>query len=288
MKYQIICNGDSWTFGCELTDPEVDRKYGGPVKVYRGEYDYFEENIPYRTARIWPTYLRRYLDCQTVNLSWPADDNTTIYNRTIDYVTREYLSKGRSTENLVVIVGWTSPERNSFWWEDDEWNWIFRLWPHISHFDRPKQKEFWKLYVSHMWTPSEFIPRYINNNLNLQNFCIANGIKYMMYDSFYQVADTHVREWDKSLEDLFQEMVNYSYAVDSPDTFDRKSYIHDWKLVWNQIKSPNFYRKNEPGNTFNEFIKSKLSNPYIGLHPSPEAHDIWAQEIARYLKEHIL
>ena len=114
MKYQIICNGDSWTFGCELTDPEVDRKYGGPVKVYRGEYDYFEENIPYRTARIWPTYLRRYLDCQTVNLSWPADDNTTIYNRTIDYVTREYLSKSRSTENLVIIIGWTSPERNSF------------------------------------------------------------------------------------------------------------------------------------------------------------------------------
>lgn len=288
MKYTLICNGDSWTFGCEITDPKLEEKYGDPKVVYRGTYDFFEENIPYRSQRIWPTYIKQFIDCETVNLGWPADDNKTILNRTIDYISSEYIAKGIPTDNIIVIVGWTSPERNSFWWKDDKWDWIFRLWPNVKHFDRPLQEEFWKIYVENMWTEAEFIPRYIMDNLQLQNFCLVNNIKYLMYDSFYQISGKHVNQWKMNIDFLIKKMKNYQYSIDNPESYERIVKMHDWANVWNQIKSPNFYKKGESGNTFNEFIQSKLKNPYIGLHPSPEAHLIWAKELANYLKEYII
>lgn len=288
MKPTIVCNGDSWVFGCEITSPEIDEKYGGPVDVYRGRYDYFEENDEYRMARIWPTYLKKYLDCETVNISWPADDNKTILYRTIDYITREYLTPKKSTEDLVVIIGWSSPERNSFWYKSENVDWHYRIWPHVQHFDDPPQEEIWKLYVEHMWNPEEYIPRYIIDNLTIKGFCESNNIKYLLFDSFYQVANAHVDKWHKpAMEQVIDKMKKHSYMV-GYEKLKREPLILNWLNIWNEIKFPYFYNKDKPNNTFNQFIKSNLENPYIGLHPSPEAHDIWAQEVARYLKKHIL
>lgn len=288
MKPTIICNGDSWVFGCEITSPEIDKKYGGPVDVYRGTYDFFDENDEYRIARIWPTYLKNYLDCETINIAWPADDNKTIVYRTIDYITRNYLATNKSTEDLVVIIGWSSPERNSFWYKSENVDWHFRLWPHVRHFDDPPQEEFWKLYVQHIWNPEEYIPRYIIDNITIKSFCEANKIKYLLFDSFYQVGGEHVDKWEKPpIEKVIEGMSKYVYAS-GYENLKREYNTIDWIKIWNEIKFPNFYYKYKNKNTFNDFIQSKLDNPYIGLHPSPEAHDIWAEEIATYLKKYIL
>lgn len=285
-KYKLICNGDSWVYGCEIVDPLLKAKY--PKDVYVGEYDYEEENIDYRTDRIWTTYIKEYLDCDTVNLSWPADDNKTILNRTIDYITQEYLAPGESTDEIVVIVGWTSPERNSWWWNGDPLNHNFRLWPHVEHFIHPDQKEFWKIYVKFLSNPEEYMSRFIMDNLTLQSFCIANNIKYLTYNSFYHFKDEHVSTWNQDLKELIDSMQEIYYHIDSDVTKVRSTNSFDWKKSWDLIKTPNFYRKDEPISTFNQFIKANLKDPYIGLHPSPEGHKIWAKELANYLKEHII
>ena len=44
-KLTIITNGDSWTFGSEIVDPEISAKY--PNAGHVCEYDYFEENDSY-------------------------------------------------------------------------------------------------------------------------------------------------------------------------------------------------------------------------------------------------
>lgn len=288
MKQTIICNGDSWVFGCEITNPEVDKKYGGPIDVYRGSYDYFEENDEYRVARIWPTYLKKYLDCETVNISYPADDNKTILYRTIDYITRFYLEPKKSTENLIVVIGWSSPERNSFWYKSKNIDWHFRIWPHVPHFDDPPQEEFWKLYVKHLWNPEEYIPRYIMDNITIKSFCEANNIKYLLFDSFYQIGYEPASNWDKpSIYKDIDKMKKHHYFTGYEES-NRKINVHAWDKVWDQVKFPNFYHKDTPKSTFNDFIQQKLDNPYIGLHPSPEAHDVWAQEIAGYIKNHII
>ena len=87
----------------------------------------------------------------------------------------------KSTKDLLVIIGWTSPERNSFWWKDEKISNLFRLWPHIRHFDRPLQENFWKIYVDSMWNEEEYIPRYIMDVLTLQNFCNQHNIKLIFY-----------------------------------------------------------------------------------------------------------
>tara|TARA_R110000803_G_scaffold35764_2_gene77181 strand:- start:1682 stop:2560 length:879 start_codon:yes stop_codon:yes gene_type:complete len=286
MKYKLICNGDSWVFGCEIVDPLLVAKH--PPELYVGEYDFTEENIDYRTERIWTTYIKEYLDCDTVNLSWPADDNKTILNRTIDYVIQEYITPGKSTEELVVIVGWTSPERNSWWWHDDKMPHNFRIWPHVEFFNNPEQKEFWKIYIKYLWNPEEYMTRYIMDNLTLQNFCIANNIKYLTYSSFYQIKQEHVSLWNKDFTEAIDQMYNTYYPIDDDISKTRGVKSFDWKKTWNLIKSPNYYMKDKEVCTFNQFIQKNLKDPYVGLHPNPEAHRIWAKEIARYLKSNIL
>ena len=150
-KLEIICDGDSWVFGCEIVNPELAKKYG--KDVYCGEYDYFEENDEYRIPKIFPTHLGKLMDANIINLSYPADDNGTILNRTITYISNEYLAKNKPTDNLFVIVGWSSPERNVFYYKDDKINMRFRLWPQVKHFDSKAQEEFWKIYVTYLWHP---------------------------------------------------------------------------------------------------------------------------------------
>lgn len=284
MKYDIICNGDSWTFGCEIVHPDLEKKYGGP-NIHPGTYDYFSENNEYRMERIWSTYIKEFIDCNTVNISWPADDNNTILSRTIDYITRTYLIPKKSTKNVIVIVGWTSPERNSFWYKDDKIDWHFRLWPNVPHFNAKPQEEFWKLYIQYLWNKEEYIPRFIMNNLQLQNFCKANDIKLLMYNSFYQVAKETVDKWtDLNVKLELESMKVYQYKA-YHESQAVQEVQHDWGKIWELINSTIFYKKDLPENTFNSYIKNTCSNPYIGLHPSPEGHYEWAKELARYLEQ---
>lgn len=286
MKYKLICNGDSWTFGSEIVDPLIKAKY--PPNVHVGQYDHEKENLSYRTERIWTTYIKEYLDCDTVNLAWPADDNKTILRRTIDYVTQEYLIPGKSTEELVVIVGWSSPERNSWWYKDNSQEYNFIIWPNNEHFRNQDQKEFWKLYIKYFWNPEEYMTRYIMDNLTLQNFCIANNIKHLAYSSFYQVPGKQVPEWNKNFSEAIDKMAEDYYHYDNDVSKTRNTKCFDWNKTWELIKFPNYYKKDQDICTFNEFIQANLKDPYEGQHPNPEAHRIWAKEIARYLKEYIL
>ena len=41
-KLEIICDGDSWVFGCEIVGPELAAKF--PNNTYPGTFDYYEEN----------------------------------------------------------------------------------------------------------------------------------------------------------------------------------------------------------------------------------------------------
>ena len=175
-KLEIVCDGDSWTFGCEITDPIISKKYGGE-NVHPGTYDYYAENDEYRIPKIWSSFLEENLNAKCYNISWPADDNGTILHRTIDYITTNYLIPKRPTDNLVVIVGWTTPERIFFWYKDDKINYKFKLYPNVPHFDAKGQEEIWKLYVEYLWNKEEYIPRFIMNVLQLQTFCEVNKIK---------------------------------------------------------------------------------------------------------------
>lgn len=283
----FICDGDSWTFGCEIVDPNVANKYG--KNTHRGAYDYLEENDSYRIPRIFPTYIGNETGANIVNLSWPADDNTSILNRTIEYITTNYLALNKPTDKLFVIIGWSSPERNSFWYKDKDLNTKFRLWPNVRHFQSNEQEEIWNLYTRYLWNPEEYLPRYVMNVLQLQNFCNEHNIRWLCYNSFYQSPNKNINDWEdldilSSLMDLDYKCGGYQYST-SKSMNRNKGHLR-YSNIWNTIDPVRFYRKDKPRNTFKNFIEdSKLEKPFEGWHPSPDGHKIWCDELLRYIKE---
>lgn len=283
-KLKIICDGDSWVFGSEIADPEISKRYDGAV--HPGKYDWMEENDEYRVPKIFTTHLAKIMNAEVTNLAWPADDNGTIVNRTITYISSNYLAKGIPTDNLFVIVGWSSPERNHFWYKDDKIDTKFRLWPQVQHFDAPQQKEFWDFYVTYLWNPEEYLPRYVMNVLQLQNFCNAHNIKWMCYNSFYQTPGRNPQDWndlDVRNELLPLNLHGSPYQISTHK--GRHMYQNEYVSAWDTIDPIRFYKKDQPDNTFKRVMeKANVEPVYYGWHPSPESHKVWAEELKNYIE----
>jgi hypothetical protein len=291
MNKTFICNGDSWVFGSEILEPNLNGtlKNGQHVTTI----DYMPDNDAYRCPRIFSSYLAEIADATSINISWPADDNTTILYRTMDFVTNKYLKENKSTENLMIIIGWSSPERNSFWYDDGKLSMLFRLWPNVKHFDSVLQKQFWDIYTRCIWNSQEYIRRYVHTIINFQNWCIANKLKWLCFNSFQQVKNLNIDEWEDlnvktEIEALTHRLGGYEYHV-SDNSNVRQREIYDLTTLWDQVDSVRFYKKDQENNTFKSFItEHNKTNTFNGWHPSPESHKIWAQELWSYIKENNL
>jgi hypothetical protein len=288
MSKKIICDGDSWVFGSEIADPEISKRYDNAT--HPGKYDWTEENDAYRIPKIFPTHLSNFLNADVINLSWPADDNGTILNRIITYISTNYLAKGLPTDDLFVIVGWSSPERNSFWYKDEKFSSRFRLWPQVQHFDAPAQKDFWDLYVTYLWNPEEYLPRYVMNVIQLQNFCEKNKIKWMCFNSFYQTPGKQPWEWnDLNIKEELKKLELNGTPYYSTKKNRRDVHNYEYVSLWDTVDKIKFYKKDENNNTFKSFMEQNNNETiYNGWHPSPSSHKLWAEELTRYIKQHNL
>jgi hypothetical protein len=169
------------------------------------------------------------------------------------------------------------------------------LWPQVENFDATPQREFWKLYVQYLWNNEEYIPRYVMNVLDFQNFCNTNNIKWMCFNSFYQTPNKNVTEWEdldihQELEKLKDKVGNYQYSHTTNST-NRLYKNLDYTGLWNLVDPVRFYKKDQPKNTFKSYIEDPTNNinPVLhGWHPSPESHLAWAHELTRYIKENNL
>lgn len=287
----FICNGDSWVFGSEIIDPTQKKTLANGKHVTT--IDYLPDNDAYRCPRIFSSYLAEIADATSINISWPADDNTTILYRTKDYVTNNYLSQGKSTENLMIIIGWSSPERNSFWYDDGQLSMLFRLWPNVQHFNSDLQKKFWDIYTRCMWNSQEYMRRYVHTIINFQNWCIANNLKWLCFNSFQQVRGLNINEWQdlnvrNEIEALTNKLGGYHY-FSSDEGNVRNNAPYNLMPLWDQVDKIRFYKKDQENNTFKSFItEHNKTNTFNGWHPSPESHKIWAHELWSYIKENKL
>jgi len=285
----IIANGDSWTFGSEIVPQELVDK--NPNATHVCQYDFNEDNDAYRIPRTYPSYLANKLNAEVINLAWPADDNGSILRRTIEYITTNYLVPKRPTDDLLVVVGWSSPERNSFWFKDDNSSMPFRLWPNVPNFAHKAQEKIWELYVAYLWNPEEYIVRFVMNCLQLQNFCQANNIKLIQFNAFYQSPNANIDSWEElNVKDAINNLHKFGYSYS--DNKQRYHALTEYSTMWELIDPISFYKKDQPNSTFKSYIdNANLINPYCtvgqgaGWHPSPEGHAAWANELYRYIKE---
>lgn len=287
-EIKIICDGDSWVFGSELVNPTISERY--PKTIHPGEYDWIDENNSYRLSKIFSTHIGNLLNADVINLAWSADDNNTILNRIITYVTNEYISKNLPTNNLFLLVGWSSPERNSFWYKDDELSYKLRIWPSIQNLQKENQKEFWNYYVEYLWNKEEYLPRHIMNILQFENFCKANNIKWLSFNSFYQNVGTSIEQWeDVNIKNEISTLQLTTHPYHTNKSFNREYYKEGYISLWDSIDSVRFYKKNETNNTFKSFIEANNTDTiYSGWHPSETSHKIWAEELVNYITKYKL
>ena len=291
---EIICDGDSWVFGCEIADPNIANRY--PPDTHPGVYDFIEENDSYRTTKIFPTHLAKLLNVPVTNLSWPADDNGTILRRTINYISQKYLANNIPTDNLFVIIGWSSPERNSFWYKDNEQSMPFRVWPNVPSFHTKAQEKFWEMYVTYLWNPEEYIPRFILDTLQFENFCRRHKIKYLQFNAFYQSPQSNIDQWEElNIGTEVRKLKAHGYMYSDSTTLHRQHELNDYVSLWDTIDSKRFYKKDLSNSTFKSFIDNSSTNPVYctdgpgaGWHPNALAHKLWATELHRYIKENNL
>jgi hypothetical protein len=277
-KTTIICDGDSWVFGGEINDPNNPE-----IKDYSPENDY------YRLPRIFSTHLGGLFYANVVNLSCPADDNDTILHRTMTYITSNFISKGLPTDNLFVIIGWTTPERHLFWYKEGGKLDMMILNPYlVPGYEMTRaQIKLWEQIVKYLWNPEEYIPRYVMNVINFQNFCNSNNIKWLCFNSWYGdvVGDTNFLSMD-----VIEELSN----IKTTDTrfitsFKIENGVNDYISLWNSVDNIRYYKKDQLDNTFRSFInKSEHQDKYNNQHPSPKSHELWAKELYDYINKNDL
>jgi hypothetical protein len=295
-KTVLLTVGDSWTFGSEIVAPELCMPGGqsspGKEVIYKpdcNEYD--AANDEYRTARIWPTYLAKMLSVQTlINLAQPARSNDTIYEDTVGWILDNYISKNKDTSDLLVIVGWTSPERKNVIIQDEgNTSWL-TLWPlmdNVLFYKSSVIKDFFKFYVTHQWVEQEYIKRFVEQNYQLQIFCKHYNIDYFVFNSFYQLSSANIDDWEdlpiESTINLWTSLINGS--VDKSYIWDaiKRSLIHQWR----EISSVNYINKDLAKGSFKSYIYENV--PYesrmCNWHPSPESHYAWAQFLNNYIRK---
>jgi len=286
----LVCDGDSWTFGSEIADPALIAK--NPPEKHITSLDWTPANDSYRKTKIYPYHLGQLLNASRVtNLSWPADDNLTIIKRTMSYIMNNYIVKNVSTENLFVVIGWTSPERTHFYFKDDKVKGIFRIRPQDGNFESEMQKKFWEMYVEHIWNPEQYFVDYLLTVLQFQNFCKLYNINYLCFNAFYQVPKSGIFNWkDLCFKDEYIKLkTSFRYQVIEDHISNRNFDFHNYINFWNEIDGIKFYKKDIYNNTFKTFIQeNNKTKPFNGLHPSETSHRIWAKELYRYILENKL
>lgn len=260
---KLIVSGDSWTFGSEIRDPSL------PPSVM----DWDRENDHYRIPRIWPTKLGNLLGTDDVtNLSYPASSNDRIVRVTKNHIVENFINENKPTDQIFLVVGFTSPERKDFYYKDhdtDNWITIWPMWD--SNYRQKPLMEFHRMYVRYMWNPEEYVNRYVNQVLDLQNFCKVYGIRYLFFQAFYQHKDLMIENWKDS-----------PYTNKSPFATDA--------MTWNLVDQARFMNKNDRCHSFHNYIMEMdrmlgTRDALITQHPSEKAHTWWAKKIKYYCEE---
>ena len=278
MRKTLLTCGDSWTFGSEIIHPdflaEKQIPYYAPVYKDQNILDYSPENDEYRIPRIWPSFLGNKLGCDVVNISKPAVGNDWIYNTTITWILDNYISQGKSTEDLIVVIGWSSIARKELLLNIN--NEIVESTPSNELFSYNKLSEldeFFKWYALVVINDYESIFRYINNNFDLSNFCKLHKIEFYAFNALAEEYNSFAS--NKFYKDL--KVVNYLEGFKKIRGFWARNFYKEAMLKWMPLNERNIILKDKTLNSFANFIfQLPVSDRLLGNHPSEMSHKIWA------------
>jgi hypothetical protein len=228
MKY-LYANGDSWTHGTEIVD--LDGYNSASTKYYN----------------TWPWLLSQSLNIPIcVNDAQGGASNIRIFRRTVDYINR-WIGHRKRPEDLIVVVGWTTPERNEVAVDTAIYSITIQDYLRLHKIDvdekllKDYHSAFYNVYSD---SYGEYMTAMYMTNLRM--LCKGLGIKY--YD--FIAIGKHPAHW--------QEFI---------------------KTEWN-LEIDNMYLKNSWSGSAYEDNWSR----YQYGHPTIETHKLWADILAKEIK----
>lgn len=275
MKKLVAC-GDSWCWGAELVDPAVE-----PVPIMTLPGGGFErqgkpENVKYRLEHRYINQLAQHAGItDVVDLSEPSLSNDAIIRRLLSWLAENDHLDPRNNSELLVSIGWTSPERTEFYykerWGGDHWA-TYGPWSLEQQFsdNHEKLNKFFNLYFDLFGSPEGFVSKYIHSVWMIQSVLKSLGIKYVMHQAFYHHHEQMIKQWDD--EAYKQQNMNLS---------------QDLVRLWNSIDSRYFVNKDHPHLSTAHHVmiaKGGIENVFEVFHPNALGHKIWGEYLYEFCK----
>jgi lysophospholipase L1-like esterase len=267
---KLLAFGDSWTYGSELRDPALTD--------YQGDYD--GRNDAYRLQHSWPSRLAQLLEVPTVeNRGTAARSNDTILRDLSSWLAAEGYLQGRSAADLLICIGWTSPERKDFYFHDshrpncsdDGWVTMYPMWTH--KYKHKAIDQFTQQYVRYWWNAAEYMHRYINQVHQAQTLLQSLNIRHVMFQAIYHHHATLIEEWNDSVY-----LSQHAQGITDAD-----------RLIWSCVDKQRFMHKDQPLATFHNWIleavawdKHRVLNT---SHPNEHGHQLWAAHMQSWLRD---
>lgn len=263
LKYKILlAEGDSWTSG-DIIDPDLVDKLNGNVNA--------PENDHWRLPKVWPSKLAKHLGIEVINNAHAGSSNDGIARRTVNKVLE--LLKEHKPEDILVVIGFSSPERKDFFYSrgsEASWDTVYPL---DNFFSSPDREQFKKNYVNLYWNEFEYYTRYLNTVLYLHSFLQTKNINHLFFNAFYQEDNgkLNTKSFSKMLK-RFQEKHSEGFLnkVGISNLFKEYSIIEHNCFV---------------NTSFKTLLDNQKGNLLDGLHPSEEGHNIWAKFLFNFICE---
>lgn len=272
MKKILYSEGCSWTGG-HLGESNHMLK---PGLEYGNQALLSKENDSYRLPKLWPHKLGKLLNIENVhNAGEPGSSNDSIVRRTVENVLG--LLKNYSPDEIVVVIGWTSPERKDFFYrqtggDDSSTEWITVLPAQNMEFyttDAKDLKHFFNTYVRCFWEPEEYFSRYVRQNLYLHYFLESHNIDHLFYSSFYESPGPNGK-----LEDM---------DMKSEELVERNT-LRDFNSLSETIYKDLTFRNYVQEVHIDENSNNKYENKFFtDHHPTELGHRLWSEELAKDL-----
>lgn len=270
-KKVIVADGCSWTAG-DIVDPILFP--GQPWHVNH------PDNAQYRYPRVWPDKLGKLLNLETINQSIAGSSNDGILRRILSNIPN-ILSKYEPQE-VVVIIGWTSPERKDFFYSDNK----KRMWKTFypkELFDNDESYRFHKEYILNYWNEEEYMSRYLITLISVHSYLKLLNIDHYFFDAFYESNETIK---SKSKHTIFDSINLYDFIKDKSKDLEHNLEGRGIIEQYLKIYDTNYIKQSMIGIIKTLDLPRKLifDDTY---HPTEYSHNMWAEYIAKTLKKSV-
>jgi hypothetical protein len=271
----LVGCGDSWCWGSELVDPEVELTPIGTIHKDTHQLHFKPENLKWReTHRYLNLFKNKIKADSVVDLSLPGISNEKILRTLVTWLAENGYTTGRDTSELFISIGWTSPERREFLFyeprdETDNQGWLdFGPWYKDRKISDRIISKFFDLYAAYFHSQRECLLRWFLQVYQTECMLKSLNIKYLMHQAIYD---------------------NFHYRKSEDDSWRKSAMSSVPKedlAIWDSIDESRFFNKNHNtrGSLYALVEKYGPPDSMLTYHPSHIGHKFIADNLYQFCK----